>query len=369
VLEIAVTVASEAMRDAGLGPKDIDAILMAPCFADPWFNADLSFGRLLDELALRPNVKMSAQVSGGGSTSEALLRTATGLIESGEARHVLCLHAEKFTSMSDQAGFDFFATAGTEHNFEAPYGMLYNAIPALTARRYMFETGTTLEHLAHVAVAGREWAALNPNALFRKRITVDDVLESREIASPLRSLMLNMIGDGGSAFVVSPTRDAASVTPTPVYVWGHGDALNRYSFAQNRDLTDLGWSEAGAKAYASAGISTSDVDIAEIYTAYPIFSLIALEGLMFFDRGKAGEFAATGGLAPGGDLPMNTNGGTCSYGHTGAGVGVAFLVESCRQLMGKAGERQVSDASVVLKTGCGGAYYDAHVTILGKEIR
>jgi acetyl-CoA acetyltransferase len=369
VLEIAVTAAQGAMADAGLENSDIDAVLMAPCFADPWFNADLSFGRLMDELALRQNVRMSAQVSGGGSTGEALLRAATGLIASGEARNILCVHAEKFTNMSDQAGFDFFATAGTEHNFEAPYGMLYNAIPALAARRYMFETGTTLEQIGHVSVSCREWATLNPNALYREKITIDDVMASREIVSPLRSLMLNVIADGGSAFVVSPAADAASITPTPVYVWGHGDAMNRYSFAQNPDITDLGWAEAGAKAYAAAGVAASDVDVAEIYVAYPIFNLMALEGLGFFERGQAGEFAATGGLGPGGSLPMNTNGGTMSYGHTGAGVGVAFLVESCRQLMGKAGERQVPDIEVLLKTGCGGAYYDAHVTILGREAR
>jgi acetyl-CoA C-acetyltransferase len=369
VLDIAVTAAQGAMADAGLENSDIDAVLMAPCFADPWFNADLSFGRLMDELALRQNVRMSAQVSGGGSTGEALLRAATGLIASGEARNILCVHAEKFTNMSDQAGFDFFATAGTEHNFEAPYGMLYNAIPALAARRYMFETGTTLEQIGHISVSCREWASLNPNALYREKITIDDVMASREIVSPLRSLMLNVIADGGSAFVVSPAADAASITPTPVYVWGHGDAMNRYSFAQNRDITDLGWAEAGAKAYAAAGVTASDIDVAEIYVAYPIFNLMALEGLGFFERGHAGEFAATGGLGPGGSLPMNTNGGTMSYGHTGAGVGVAFLVESCRQLMGKAGERQVPDIEVLLKTGCGGAYYDAHVTILGREAR
>jgi acetyl-CoA C-acetyltransferase len=369
VLDIAITAAQSAMADAGLEPADIDAVLMAPCFADPWFNADLNFGRLMDELALRSNVRLSAQVSGGGSTGDVLLRTATGLIASGEARNVLCVHAEKFTNMSDQAGFDFFATAGTEHNFEAPYGMLYNAIPALAARRYMFETGTTLEQIGHVSVSCREWAALNPSALYRERITIEDVMASREIVSPLRALMLNVIADGGSAFVVSAAEDAASITPTPVYVWGHGDAMNRYSFAQNRDITDLGWAEAGAKAYAAAGVSASDVDVAEIYVAYPIFNLMALEGLGFFARGDAGKFAATGGLGPGGSLPMNTNGGTMSYGHTGAGVGVAFLVESCLQLMGKAGERQVPDVEVLLKTGCGGAYYDAHVTILGREAR
>jgi acetyl-CoA C-acetyltransferase len=134
-------------------------------------------------------------------------------------------------------------------------------------------------------------------------------------------------------------------------------------------MTRMNWSIAGRRAFDAANVKPIDVDIAELYMAYPVFYLLQLEELGFVPRGEAGDFVLSGMTLPGGDLPMTTNGGATSYGHIGAGVGVATLVESCRQLMGRAGDRQVSGAEIVVKTGAGGAYCDAHVTILGKGPR
>lgn len=368
-LDIALAVANEAIADAGIERAEIDALLVAPCFADPWFNTDLGFARLVDELGLRNTARLNAQVNAGGSTGTALLKTASGLIANGEAETVLCVHAEKFTNLSGQEGFDFFAKAGIEREFEAPFGMVYNALPALTAQRYMHEFGTPLERLAEVAVSCREWAALHECAMYRDRITVEDVLAAPVIATPLTSLMLNALGDGGSSFVVTGAERARSTTETPVYVWGEGGTVNTYSFAQHDDLTRMNWSVAAERAYAGAGVGPGDIDIVEIYMAYPIFHLILLEEMGFCGRGEAGDLVASGATLPGGSLPMSTNGDAMSYGHIGAGVGVATLVETCRQLMGKAGERQVPDASIALKTSAGGAYADAQITILGKEPR
>jgi acetyl-CoA acetyltransferase len=205
--------------------------------------------------------------------------------------------------------------------------------------------------------------------MHRTPLTIEKVLSSKMIASPMHSLMLNTLGDGGSAFVVTGEERAKSATPTPVYIWGEGDIVNTYSFAQHTDITRMNWSVAGKAAFAQARISPKDVDIVEIYMAYPIFHLVLLEELGFCGRGEAAQLVASGATRPGGELPMSTNGDAMSYGHIGAGVGVATIVESCRQLMGKAGERQVPDASVVLKTAAGGAYCDAHVAILSREPR
>lgn len=368
-LDIALSVAEEAIADSGLDRSDIDAVLTAPSFADPYFNTDLAFARLVDELGMRGTVKLNAQVNAGGSTGVAMLKYASGIVISGQARSVLCVHAEKFTSMSPAQGMEFFASAGTEREFEAPYGMSYNALPALASRRFMHETGTTLEQLAAVAVSCRQWASLNPNAMFRDPITVEDVLASKVITSPVTALMLNALGDGGSAFVVTSGEVARATTDTPVYLWGEGDAVNTYSFSQHADITRMGWQAVGEQAFRAAGIARSDIDIAEIYMAYPVFKLMVLEELGFCERGEGGEFVASGQCAPGGTLPMTTNGGALSYGHIGAGVGVATLVETARQLMGKAGPRQVADASIALEASAGGAYSDAHVTILSRERR
>jgi acetyl-CoA C-acetyltransferase len=368
-LDTAIAVAEQALDDAGIGRSDVDAILVAPCFADPWFNTDLGFARLVDELGMRGTVRLNSQINSGGTTGTALLKAATAMVESGQVDTVLCLHVEKFTNLSGQEGFDFFAKAGIEKDFEAPYGMAYNAIPAFTAHRYMYETGTSAEEIAAVSVACRAWAALHPNAMFRDPITVEQVIASKVIASPMHALMLNMLGDGGSGFVVTTSDRAKAGDCTPVYVWGEGDIVNTYSFAQHEDVTRMNWGVAGDRAFTQAGVKPSDIDVLEIYIAYPIFHLIIMEELGFCERGQAGKYVAAGNTLPGGELPTSTYGDAMSYGHIGAGVGVATLVETCRQLMGKAGDRQVPHASLALKTSAGGAYSDAHVTILGKEPR
>ena len=117
-----------------------------------------------------------------------------------------------------------------------------------------------------------------------------------------------------------------------------------------------------------AGVSPSDVDIVEFYDGYPIYPLLALEGLGFCKRGEAGAFVQAGNTWPGGKLPMTTNGGMLGQGHTAAGGGVAVLVEGIRQLMGKAGERQVRDARIMVETSHGGTFMDAHVCILGNVL-
>ena len=368
-LDIAISVAEQAIADSGLERKDIDTVLVGPCFADPWFHTDLGFARMVDELSLRETVKLNAQINAGGSTGTALLKTAVSMVESGRAEAVLCLHAEKFTNLSGQQGFDFFAKAGIERDFEAPFGMVYNAMPAFVAQRYLHETGRPVEDLAEVTVSCRDWAALHPNAMFRKRITVDEVMASKVVASPMHSLMLNMLGDGGSAFIVTTAERAKGVQPQPVYLWGEGGIVNTYSFAQHVDVTRMNWAQVANQAYKQARVSASDIDIVEIYMAYPIFHLVLMEEMGFCKRGEAGELYKSGATKPGGSLPVSTFGDAMSYGHIGAGIGLACIVESVRQLQGKCGERQVKDASVVLKAACGGAYADAQITIFGKEPR
>jgi acetyl-CoA acetyltransferase len=368
-LEMAISVSEQAISDSGLERKDIDTVLLAPSFADPWFNTDLGFSRMVDELGLRETVQLNAQVNAGGSSGTALLRTALSMIESGRSEAVLCMHTEKFTNLSGQEGFDFFAKAGIERDFESPYGMVYNAMPAFVAQRYMHETGATAEDLAAVTVSCREWASLHPNAMFRTPLTEAEVLASKMIASPMRALMLNMLGDGGSAFVVTTAERAKGIRDTPVYVLGEGGIVNTYSFAQHHDLTRMNWSRAAEKAYAQARVTPKEIDIVEIYMAYPIFHLVLMEEMGFCERGAAGELYRSGATRPGGSIPVSTFGEAMSYGHIGAGIGLAAIVESVRQLRGEAGERQVPDASIVLKTSAGGAYADAQITILGKEPR
>jgi acetyl-CoA C-acetyltransferase len=226
-LSIAISVGEEAIADSGLSRDEIDVVLVAASFGDRWFSTDAAFARMVDELGLTEKALLNSQVISGGSTGVAMLKIANALITSGQAQAVLCVHAEQFSNLSGQEGLDFFATAGIEPEFEAPFGMTFNAMPAFTMQRYMYETGTSIEQIAAVSVSHRAWASLNPNAMFRDPITVEDVLASKVVASPnMTALMVNMLGDGGSAFVMTSYERALEVPNDPVCVWGEGHIVN-----------------------------------------------------------------------------------------------------------------------------------------------
>lgn len=366
-LEAAVTVSRDAILDAGLGPTDIDVILPVGALASSHWNVDLVFSRLCEELGMLRSVKMNCQVMAGGATSSSALTIADALIAAGQAKRILVVHSDAVGSLPKQRGIDLFATTGVSEEWEAPYGHNMNAVGALAAARYMHETGTTEEELAAVCVSLRKWAVLNPNAMYRTPLSIEDVLNSKMIATPLRSRHCNMLADGASAFVVSAASDARSITETPVYVRGHGSLVTHYTLSQDTDLARLGFVEAGRQAYAESGIGARDIQLASIYDAYPVWPLISLDGLGLCGDERAGAFVAAGETSPGGSLPMTTNGGMLSQGHTAVGGGIAVLVECFRQLMGKAGERQVDNLVNAVETASGGTWMDSHVSILSRE--
>lgn len=366
-VEAVLLSAAAALRDAGLSPLDIDVVMPTGALASPQFNVDLVFSRICEELGMLRSAAMNVQVMAGGASSSSVLAVAEALVTSGAARRILCVHSDKVGSLPPQQGVDLFATTGVSAEWERPYGHNMNAVGALIARRYMYETNTTEEELAAVCVSLREWARLNPHAMYRTELTIEEVLSSKMVATPLRSRQCNMLADGASAYIVARADDAESITATPVYVRGHGSLVTHYSISQDTDLARLGFPEAAKNAYQQAGIGPADIHVAECYDAYPVFPLIAMDALGLCRGERAGAFVAAGHTSPAGIMPMTTNGGMLSQGHTGAGGGVAILVEAFRQLMGKAGERQVPDAVNAVETASGGTWMDSHVTVLSKE--
>jgi acetyl-CoA acetyltransferase len=177
-----------------------------------------------------------------------------------------------------------------------------------------------------------------------------------------------MLFDGGAAFIVTSGERAKDLPTKPVYVLGESGFVTHFVFSQEPDVTRFGWARAGREAFQKAGLTPKDIDVAEIYDSYPVYQMIGFEELGFCKRGEGGEIYRRGDTWPGGRIPTTTNGGMLSQGHTGAGGSVALLVEAARQLMGKAGERQVKNAKFAVETATGGTYMDAQVTILGTEI-
>jgi len=367
-LQNALEACREAILDSGIEKNEIDTIMPTGTFFDRRYNTDMIFSKLVEELGLLNIAKNNFQVFAGGSSSSTMLKTACGLINSGLAKVVLCVQSDKTGSAPVQEMIDLFATFGIPDEWETPYGFFMAGTGSLFATRYMHETGTKPEHLASVVVSMRKWAALNPNAMLRRELTIEEVLNSKMVATPFTTKEGNVLADGAAAFIVASTGRARDLPNPPIYPLGFGSRVCHYAISQDMDLTRLGFYEASQEAYEMAGVGPEDIDIAELYDGYPIFPLITLEGLRICNRGEAGAFVYEGNTWPGGKLPMTTNGGMLGQGHTAAGGGVAILVEAVRQLMGKAGERQVKDATIAVESSLGGTFMDSHIVIMGREL-
>lgn len=367
-IEAAVEASREAIAMSGVPRSEIDVVMPAGALFSREFNTSLGVARLVEELGLLGTASTNVQVFAGGSSGTVMLQLASGLIRAGVARSVLCVHSDQLgTGVDKTQGIDLFATVGMSPEWEIPFGVNFSAIAGLITQRFMHESGATPEQLAAVCVSMRKWAQLNPHAMYRDPLTVEDVLASKLLTTQLHAFESNMLADGAGAFVVVAPERAPELTETPVYLLGAGGRTTHYTLAAEADLARFMYAEAAEEAFAMAGIGPQDVQLAQLYDSYPVFPLIALEELGLVPRGEAGAFVERGETAPGGSLPMTTNGGMLSQGHTGAGGGFAILLETVRQLMGKAGERQV-DATFAVETATGGTYMDAHVAVLGKEV-
>jgi acetyl-CoA acetyltransferase len=251
--------------------------------------------------------------------------------------------------------------------WELPYGMRMPMGPyALAASRHMAEFGTTAEQLAEIAVSTRAWAALNPRARYRDRITVDDVLASPMQSSPLHLLDCCLVTDGAGAFVMTSAERARDLARPPVYVLGAGTCHDHGMISQMPDLTVTPGVVSGASAFGQAGIKPSDVDVLMAYDSFTITALLHLEDLGFCAKGEGGAFVEDGRTAPGGLLPMNTNGGGLSYTHPGQ-YGMFLIVEAARQLRGEAGPRQVRTAEIAVAHGSGMVLSVMSTLVLGTE--
>jgi acetyl-CoA acetyltransferase len=231
-------------------------------------------------------------------------------------------------------------------------------------RRY----GTTSEQLAELAVSTRRWAELNPRAMMRDPLTVDEVLASRVIAWPLHLLDCCLVTDGGGAVVLTTSERAKVLPRPPVYVLGTGEASTHVYVSQMPDFSNWDAARLAAeRAFEMAGVAHADIDVAEFYDAFTIVPVMGLEAAGFCAPGEGGAFVSGGRTAPGGAFPMNTNGGGLSYTHTGM-YGMFTLVEAVRQLRGECGPRQVANAKTAICHGLGGMFSASATVICGTEV-
>jgi len=349
--------ARNALADAGLGKDDVDAVFSAGL----WMGSETA-----EYLGIRPRYVDGTQI--GGCSFIAHVQHAMVAIAAGVCEVALITHGESGASRIGMPGTRFGADS-FRLQFEVPFGLAGPPTGyALAAARHMHEFGTTGEQLAEVAVATRKWASLNPRALMRDPLTIDEVLSSRLISWPLRLLDCCLVTDAGGAVVVTSAERARDCQGKPVYVLGTGEASTHVMVSQMPDFAR--WDAArlaGERAFEMAGVTHADVDVAQFYDAFTIVPIMGLEALGFCQPGEGGPFVAGQRTAPGGDFPMNTNGGGLSYTHSGM-YGMFTLVEAVRQLRGECGPRQVADARIALCHGLGGMFSAAATLIAGTEV-
>lgn len=348
--------AVNAMADAGLTPREIDGVLCA----------GQSPVAVSEYLGIVPTYIDGTGV--GGCSFMIHVAHALAALNAGYCTTALITHGESGHSRVGQEARPV-PLGSWEGQFERPFGT--TGAPSrfgLSLLVFMRATGLTHEQLAAVAVSTRAWAHQNPRAFMRDLITVDDVLNSRMVAYPLHLLECCLVTDGGGALIVTSSDRARDFPKPPVYVLGAGESAEHTIISQMSDLTSSrAFRTSGPAAFAMAGLSPKDIDHVMFYDAFAHTPLYALEDLGFVGRGEAGPFVASGATAPGGSLPMNTNGGGLSYTHTGM-YGMFAIQESVRQLRGEAAA-QVPGVTVSMAHGPGGMFSAAGTLILSTERR
>jgi acetyl-CoA C-acetyltransferase len=248
--------------------------------------------------------------------------------------------------------------------FEYPFAPTIPTDYAISAQRHMHQYATTSEQLAEIAVTCRANAKDNPDARFRDPITVEDVLNSPMIASPLHKLDCCVVTDSGGALLLASEERARSCRKDPVFIRGFGSAITQFHVNQMRDATVTPATLSGPRAFDMAGATPDDVEVAQLYDAFTITALLALEDLGFCDKGDGGPFVQAGNIAADDALPINTDGGGLSSNHPGK-RGLLALVEGVRQLRGEGPGVQVEGAKTALVHGWGGSFSAAATMILG----
>lgn len=353
--DLAAIAARDALREAGLTFADVDGLFYTNNLDT--FGGGTSFAQYL---GIQPRVIDNSR--SGGNVFETWLERAAWLLDAGLIDCALIAYGSNQASATGK-----LSTASLPWPYEARYQPIHPVSSyALATARHMHEFGTTKDQLGEVAVAARQWAMLNPEAFKRDPMTLDDYRASRLISDPLSVLDCCLVTDGAAAIVMTRADRAANLKATPVKVLAAASGTTHHSISAMPDLTRTALVECGARAYAAAGIGPHDIDVVELYDAFTINTILFLEDLGFCPKGEGGRFVEGGAIAPGGRLPVNTNGGGLSCTHPGM-YGLFTIIEAARQLRGACGDRQVEGARTAIAQGNGGVLSAQGLVILATD--
>ena len=354
--------AYNALEDAGISKNEVNGLL----------TAGFSTLATAEYMGIQPGFTDNTSV--GGSSFVIHVAHAAAAIRAGYCDTVLITHGQAGRSTRARVPGDANLPVA---QYESPYGMIGQPINySLACTRYMHEYGEdkTRQGMAEIAVSTRKWANLNPKAVMHDTpMTFDDYHNSRWVAWPFHLVDCCLVTDSGAAIVVTTAEKAASSRKQPVWLLGAAESHDHGIISTMPSFTSLIARETGPQALSRAGLNHDDIDLTMIYDSFTYTVMLTLEGLGFCEPGEAADFVAGQRTAPGGDFPLNTNGGGLSYTHPGM-YGSFLLVEAVRQMRGEADDRQVkgrNDATQAPKTslvnGTGGSLSSTGTVVLARD--
>ena len=350
-----------ALEDANISSKDVEMLFGGTMAPGSFMEQEHTAALIADQLGFRniPAVRIENACASGGSA----LRMGYITVASGIHDIVVVGGVEKMTDITASEATTALGGAG-DQEWELSQGITFPGLYALIAKRHMHEYGTTEEQLASVAVKNHENASKNEFAQFKNKISIEDVMNSKLIADPIKLLDCSPISDGAAVIVLAPLEKAKKYNDTPIKIVASAQASDTLRLADRDSTTELKATKiAGQIAYKQAGVSTGDIDVLEVHDCFTIAEVLAMEDLGFYLKGKAAKAIADGETALNGKVSVNTSGGLKGCGHPVGATGVKQAVEVTWQLRGDAKGRQVSGAEVGMTHNVGGSGATAVVHI------
>ena len=350
----------DALEDINLTPKEIGASII--CSAPEYDKQRSPAGLISEYLGLTP--KPTFYVESICSSSSTGVKVGYSFIKSGLHDIVAVIGFQKMSEISS-AEVQERMGRGADIQWESPFGTMMPAGYAMFAHAHMQKYGTTEEQLAKVKVKSGKYSLLNPLAMYRRAVSLEECLKARVIASPLKMFDCCANADGASCVIMASKEKAKKITDTPVCVAGIGAASDTLSTTSRTDLAGLTCAiEAGRQAYKMAYIEPTDVDVAEVHDCFTIAEIMAYENLGFCEPGQGGKLIEESQTYIGGKIPVNVDGGLLSKGHPIGATGGSQIRTIVLQLQGRAGRTQVDGAEVGLVHNIGGIGLYGNVTIL-----
>ncbi|MHC4219276.1 MAG: thiolase domain-containing protein [Planctomycetota bacterium] len=363
VQELAYEAFRAAVQDAGIERKDLDASVIG---AVPEYHKQRSLPGVVQEyLGLTPAPTWLCEVA--CASGSAAIRTAWMGIKSGAHKMVAVIGCQKMTELSTPEILALMGRVG-EVQWESIFGTTFPGYYALFAERHMHDYGTTREQLLEVAVKNHHYGAKNPNALFRKEITMEKALASDAVASPLQVYDCCANADGAACVILAEEGRAREVSDKPVWLDGMACATASMSVLRRENLTGLPSAQkAAADAYEMAGVTADDIKVADVHDCFTVAEIMAYEDLGFCPKGQGGPFVADRQTYIGGKVAVNVDGGLKAKGHPIGATGVSMTYEIAKQLRGEAEERQVPNADIGLTHNVGGIGQYCFVQVLKRD--